>query len=78
MTTREKDLAQAIHIATIQSESRTLLEKALSDLNTLKHKTFSEELRSDINTAMDLLEKHKEAFSFRNVQESILQELLEK
>ena len=78
MTTTEKKLAQAIHIASIQSESRTLLEKALSDLNTLKHKTFSEELRSDINTAMDLLEKHKETFSFRNVEESILQELLDK
>ena len=76
--TTERDLAKAVHIASIQSESRILLEKALSDLNTLKHKTYSEELRSDINTAIDLLEKHKEAFSFYNVQESILQELLEK
>ena len=74
----ERDLAKAVHIASIQSESRVLLEKALSDLNTLKHKTFSEELRRDINTAMDLLEKHKETFSFHNVQKSILQELLDK
>ena len=76
--TTEKDLAKAIHIASVQSESRVLLEKALDDLNTLKHKTFSAELRRDINTAMDLLEKHKETFSFYNVHDSILQELLGK
>ena len=76
--TTEKNLHTAMHIMNIQSESRVLLEKALSDLNTLKHKTFSEELRRDINAAMDLLEKHKEAFSFYNVQESILNELLDK
>lgn len=78
MTTTERDLGKAVHIAIVQSESRTLLEKALNDLNTLKHKTFSEELRRDINTAIDLLEKHKEAFSFYNIRESILQELLDK
>ena len=78
MKATERDLAEAIHIASIQSESKTLLEKALSDLNTLKHQTYSEELRRDINTVMDVLEKHKEAFSFHNMRESILQELLDK
>lgn len=76
--TTERSLAKAVHIASVQSESRVLLEKALNNLNTLKHQTFSEELRRDINTAMDLLEKHKESFSFHNMQESILQELLDK
>ena len=76
--TTEKDLAQAVHIASIQSESRILLEKALNDLNTLKHKTFSEELRRDINTSIDLLEKHKKTFSIYSVRELILQELLDK
>lgn len=78
MKATEKNLHTAMHIMNIQSESRVLLDKALNDLNTLKHKTFSDELRRDINTAMDLLEKHKETFSFHNVQESILQELLDK
>jgi hypothetical protein len=84
MTTTEvarpfyRDLAQAMHIMSVQSESRVLLEKVLDDLNTLKHKTYSEELRRDINTSIDLLEKHKETFSFHNVRESILQELLDK
>ena len=76
--TTERDLAKAVHIASIQSESRILLEKALSDLNTLKHKTFSEELIRDLNTSIDLLEKHKEALSFYNVQGAILKELLDK
>ena len=83
MTTTEvarlfyRDLAQAMHIMSVQSESRVLLEKVLSDLNTLKHKTYSEELRSDINTVTDLLKSHEESFSFNNVRESILQELLD-
>ena len=72
-----RDLAQAMHIMSVQSESRVLLEKVLSDLNTLKHKTYSEELRSDINTVTDLLKSHEESFSFNNVRESILQELLD-
>ena len=78
MTTTEKDLAKAIHIASVQSESKALLEKVISDLNSLKHQTYSEDLRKDINIAMDVLEKHKEAFSFYNIRESILQELLDK
>ena len=73
--TTEKDLATAMHIMSIQSESRTLLEKAINDLNTLKHQCFSEELKRDINISIDLLEKHKETFSFHNVQKSILQEI---
>ena len=78
MRATEKKLHRAMHIMSVETESRILLQKALSDLNTLKHQTFSEELKSDINTAMDLLKKHEETFSFYNVQESILQELLEK
>ena len=74
----EKDLAKAVLIASVQTESRVLLEKALSDLNTLKHKTFSKELSRDIDTAIDLLKKHEESFSFYNVRESILQELIDK
>lgn len=76
--TQERNLAQAMHIMSVETESRVLLEKVLNDLNTLKHQCFSEELRSDINTATDLLEKHKVTFSFKNVQKSILQELLDK
>jgi hypothetical protein len=78
MKTIEKKLATAMHITRIETENRVLLEKVLDDLNTLKHKTYSEELRRDINTSIDLLEKHKETFSFHNVRESILQELLDK
>ena len=78
MKATEKDLHTAIHIASLQTENRVLLEKVLNDLNTLKHKTFSGELMRDINTSIDLLEKHKESFSFHNVQEYILQELLDK
>ena len=76
--TTEKDLAKAVLIASVQTESRVLLEKALSDLNTLKHKTFSKELSRDIDTAIDLLKKHEESFSFYNIREAILQELLDK
>ena len=75
MTTKRRDLVKAIHIASVETEARVLLEKAINDLNTLKHRTFSEELREDLNTAMDLLEKHREALNFRNVAESILNEL---
>lgn len=71
----DKDLAQAMHIMSVETESRVLLEKVLNDLNTLKHQAYSEELRRDINTAIDLLEKHEGTFSFRNVQKSILQEI---
>ncbi len=71
----EKDLYTAMHIMNVQSESRVLLEKAINDLNTLKHQCFSEELRMDINISIDLLEKHKETFSFQNVQKTILQEI---
>jgi len=78
MRTIEKKLATAMHITRIETENRVLLEKVLDDLNTLKHKTYSEELRSDINTAMGLLEKHKESFNFYNVRESILNELSDK
>lgn len=78
MKATEKDLSKAIHLASVQSESGILLEKALNDLNTLKHKTYSEELIRDINTAIDLLEKHKESFSLYYVRELILQELLNK
>lgn len=78
MKATERDLAKAIHIASVQTESRVLLEKVLNDLNTLKHRTFSEELRRDINTSIDLLEKHKETFNFYSVQKSILNELLDK
>ena len=78
MRTTEKKLHTAMHIMSVETESRVLLEKAINDLNTLKHQCFSDELRKDINTSIDLLEKHKEAFSFRNVQESILKELLDK
>jgi len=73
--TIEKDLDTAMHIMSIQSESRTLLEKTLNDLNTLKHQCFSEELKRDINTSIDLLEKHKDSFKFQNVRKSILQEI---
>ena len=78
MRTIEKKLATAMHITRIETENRVLLEKVLDDLNTLKHKTYSEELRSDINTAMDLLKKHEESFNFYNVRESILNELSDK
>ena len=78
MRTIEKKLATAMHITRIETENRVLLEKVLDDLNTLKHKTYSEELRSDINTAIDLLKKHEESFNFYNVRESILNELLDK
>ena len=73
--TTEKDLYTAMHIMNVQSESRVLLEKAINDLNTLKHQCFSEELKRDINTSIDLLEKHKDSFKFQNVRKSILQEI---
>ncbi len=73
--TTEKDLDTAMYITGIQCESRVLLEKAINDLNTLKHQCFSEELKSDINTSIDLLEKHKDSFKFQNVRKSILQEI---
>lgn len=78
MKTIEKKIATAMHITRIETENRVLLEKVLDDLNTLKHKTYSEELRSDINTAIDLLKKHEESFNFYNVRESILNELSDK
>ena len=78
MGTIEKKLATAMHITRIETENRVLLEKVLDDLNTLKHKTYSEELRGDINTAIDLLKKHEESFNFYNIREPVLNELLNK